>query len=211
MFVFCLIFCFLLSFQVSATDFISDDIFQKKTQQISREKESGWLSDYSKFLKSEEKLYQTKYPVYPESKVANFLFGWMPEYQELRAAKAEMERKSEFGFYNYSHRLAMCRIGQMGGVGSFFSPTIGLIFSFVKELDDMYQKSFVGNIPLTTTMAQSLVDMENSYEAVWYGFYHPHQNCREWLKHLDYKMNSWQKEKVESDIQYITPNEKVIQ
>ncbi len=222
--IFCLALGFFLSSDLYASDFIADDFFQNpisKAEQTNSKsqlkqkkkainKKSGLLSKYLEFLQSEEIKYKTRYPVYPESKIAHFLFAWMPEYQELRYAKAEMERKNEFGFYRYSHRLAMCRIGQMGGTGSFLSPTIGFVFSFVKELDDVYQKSFIGNMDLSTAIAQSWVDMENSYEALKYGYDHPYHNCRQWLEHFDYKADHWEKQKVQTDLKFVTPNEKAI-
>ena len=63
---------------------------------------------------------------------------------------------------------------------------------------------------LATAIAQSWVDMENSYEALKYGYDHPYHNCRQWLEHFDYKADHWEKQKVQTDLKFVTPNEKAI-
>ena len=66
----------------------------------------------------------------------------MPEYKTLKYAKSEMEYINKRGYDNYAHRLAMCRIGQMGSNGSMFSPSIGMGLGIAKEISDAYEKIF---------------------------------------------------------------------
>ena len=74
--------------------------------------------------------------------LADKYIGWLPEYKTLKDAKSEMEYINQRGYDNYAHRLAMCRIGQMGSNGSMFSPSIGMGLGILKEISDAREKIF---------------------------------------------------------------------
>ena len=124
---------------------------------------------------------------------ADFIIGWTPEYKTLADAQAEMERVKKDGYDNYAHRLAMCRIGQMGAAGSVLSPRIGEVLGWLKEFDDTRKKSIIGNKPWKETLYDFWKDINNDYEGLNYGLTHPNADCRIWLKDLDYENNEWKK------------------
>lgn len=124
-------------------------------------------------------------------KVADNALGWLPEYKTLVDAQDEMKKVNKDGYDNYAHRLAMCRIGQMGGEGSILSPDIGLILGLLKEVDDVRLKSIKGDMPWAESLSDSWKDIKNNYQALNYGLTHPDENCRIWLNNLDYKNNKW--------------------
>ena len=127
-------------------------------------------------------------------KIVNNLLTFLPEYKTLKDAKNEMERKKIHGYDNYAHRLGMCRIGQMGAAGSVLSPRIGEALGWLKEGNDIRKKWIQNNHPLGETLQDSLKDMNNNYEGLNWGLRHPDEDCRTWLKDLDFRKNEWKKE-----------------
>ena len=123
--------------------------------------------------------------------LANKYIGWMPEYKTLKDAKSEMEYINKRGYDNYAHRLAMCRIGQMGSNGSMFSPSIGMGLGIAKEISDAYEKIFKQKKPIGETLVDSFKDLGNNYEGLDWGINNPNGNCRKWLGVLDLQNNQW--------------------
>ena len=123
--------------------------------------------------------------------LADKYIGWMPEYKTLKDAKSEMEYINKRGYDNYAHRLAMCRIGQMGSNGSMFSPSIGMGLGIAKEISDAYEKIFKQKKPIGETLVDSFKDLGNNYEGLDWGINNPNGNCRKWLGVLDLQNNQW--------------------
>ncbi len=126
-------------------------------------------------------------------RLADKILSKSPEYLTLKDAKKEMEQHNLINGDNYYHRLGMCRIGQMGGVGSVLSPRIGEALGWAKEAHDIYKKSIKGNAPWCDTLLDSFKDLNNNYESMDWGLKNPDKDCRIWLKDLDINSNTWRK------------------
>ena len=123
--------------------------------------------------------------------LADKYIGWLPEYKTLKDAKSEMEYINQRGYDNYAHRLAMCRIGQMGSNGSMFSPSIGMGLGILKEISDAREKIFKQKKPIWETIVDSFKDLGNNYEGMDWGINNPNGDCRKWLGGLDLQNNQW--------------------
>ena len=123
--------------------------------------------------------------------LADKYIGWLPEYKTLKDAKSEMEYINQRGYDNYAHRLAMCRIGQMGSNGSMFSPSIGMGLGILKEISDAREIIFKQKKPIWDTIVDSFKDLGNNYEGMDWGINNPNGDCRKWLGGLDLQNNQW--------------------
>ena len=150
------------------------------------EKEPEWKRLY--FNKEDEQTHK-----FNGMEMIDKLLSYLPEYKTLKDAKQEMDRINMVGYDNYAHRLAMCRIGQMGASGSILSPRIGEILGLGKEAYDIYNKSVKGSRPWSKTLYDSFKDLNNNYESLNWGLNNPDKDCRIWLKDLDFRENEWKK------------------
>ena len=150
------------------------------------EKEPEWKRLY--FNKEDEQTHK-----FNGMEMIDKLLNYLPEYKTLKDAKQEMDRINMAGYDNYAHRLAMCRIGQMGASGSILSPGIGLGLGVLKEAKDIYDKSIKNDRPWKETLQDSWKDMRNNWEGLNWGLNNPDENCRIWLNDLDYQTNRWRK------------------
>lgn len=123
--------------------------------------------------------------------VAGKILSSLPEYKTLEAAKKEMEMVNQPGYDNYAHRLGMCRIGQMTSWDWPYAPSLGMGLGILKEIKDLYDKSIKGNMSWKESLKDSAKDMHNNFEGLNYGINNPDQDCRKWLKNLNYRSNQW--------------------
>ena len=105
----------------------------------------------------------------------------------LYAAKKEMDDVNKEGYDNYAHRLGMCLNAQKGAESAAYSATLGLL----KEAKDIVQK--IPKKGIKEALKDSVKDLKNNAEGLYYGLTNPEQSCRIWLKDLNYGENKWER------------------
>ncbi|MBO5038306.1 MAG: hypothetical protein J6C85_02460 [Alphaproteobacteria bacterium] len=142
-------------------------------------------------------------------KIADELLGWMPEYQALLKAKAELDVANLVNGDNYYHRLGMCQLGQLKDLSVSRKRIVSKLLGGMKEINDLYKKVIkkapddlaeVVENPVDTIkfilysldmIEDSRKDMQNNEEGLNFGLNNSDKSCREWLDGLDWRNNRW--------------------
>jgi len=112
----------------------------------------------------------------------------------LISAKKEMEKENLINGDNYYHRLAMCEIGKQAQKENIpYSLLGGFVGGILKEGYDFTKKNIFKENKMKNIFNDSIKDMNNNIEGLNFGLNNSKKSCRDWLRNLDIKTNSWKK------------------